>query len=219
MPPEQPPRDAAPDRLVHVAPERLPVWLDGFESRHGAVQANGSPGEVDLVAADGARATIVVPFPPLVGEDPVVDLVRHAAVERRVGALLVRKGGHAVGVFTGRALVASKVGSSYVQGRTKAGGWSQRRFARRRENQAGKAFEAAAEAAIAVLVPVVEELESVFLGGDRTAVDAVLSDPRLAPVRARARTTIWPVAEPRRRVLEAFPEQFLAVKIRLNHLA
>jgi hypothetical protein len=217
--PGQPRRGGAPDRVVQVAPERLARWLAGFEERHGAVQANVSGGEVLLVAADGARAAISVPFPPLLGEDPLNDLVRHAGVECRVGALLVRKGGYAVGVFSGRRIIASKVGSSYVQGRTKAGGWSQQRFSRRRENQASKAFEAAAEATAAVLLPVLDNLEAVFLGGDRSAIDAVLGDPRLSAVRAKAGPTIWPVAEPRRRVLEAFPDQFLSVRIRLNHLA
>jgi Actinobacteria/chloroflexi VLRF1 release factor len=217
--PEQPPQHAAPDRLVRVAPERLARWLAGFEDRHGGVQAGVSGDEVTLVAADGAQARILVPFPPLVGDDPLRDLVRHAGVERRVGALLVRKGGYAVGLFAGRRLVESKAGSPYVQGRSKAGGWSQQRFARRRENQAGKAFEAAAQAAAAILLPVVDDLERVLLGGDRAALDAVLGEARLAAVRAKAGNRIWPAAEPRRRVLEAFPDQFLAVEIRLNHLA
>jgi hypothetical protein len=217
--PEQPPRDAAPDRIVSVAPERLARWLTGFEERHGAMRVTGGGEHVILVAADGAQARISVPFPPLLGEDPVNDLLGHASVARQVGALLVRKGGYAVGVFSGRRLSASKVGSSYVQGRTKAGGWSQQRFARRRENQAGRAFEAAADATAAVLLPVLDALEAVFLGGDRAAVDAVLSDPRLAAVRAKAGSAVWPVAEPRRRVLEAFPDQFLAVRIHLNPLA
>jgi Actinobacteria/chloroflexi VLRF1 release factor len=217
--PEQQPQDAAPDRLVRVAPERLARWLAGFEDRHGSVQAGASGDEVTLVAADGAQARILVPFPPLVGDDPLHDLVRHAGVERRVGALLVRKGGYAVGLFAGRRLVESKAGSPYVQGRSKAGGWSQQRFARRRENQAGKAFEAAVQAAAAILLPVVDDLEWVFLGGDRAALDAVLGEARLAAVRAKAGNRIWPAAEPRRRVLEAFPDQFLAVEIRLNHLA
>jgi VLRF1 release factor-like protein len=217
--PEQPPRESAPDRVVSVAPERLARWLAGFEQRHGTTRATGGREQLVLVAADGAQATITVPFPPLIGEDLLNDLPRHSGVERRVGALLVRKGGYAVGIFAGRRLIASKVGSSYVQGRTKAGGWSQQRFARRRENQAGRAFEAAAEATASIVLPVVDELEAVFLGGDRAALDAVLSDPRLAPIRAKAGSTVWPVAEPRRRVLEAFPDQFLAVQIRLNALA
>jgi hypothetical protein len=217
--PEQRPPDEARDRVVSVAPGRLARWLTGFEERHGVTRATGDGDEVLLAAADGAQARITVPFPPLLGDDPLHDLPHHAGVDRRVGALLVRKGGFAVGVYWGSRLIASKVGSSYVQGRTKAGGWSQQRFARRRENQAGKAFEAAAVSSASILLPVLDDLEAVFLGGDRAAVDAVLSDPRLAAVRAKARPTVWPVAEPRRRVLEAFPDQFLAVRIHLNHLA
>ena len=45
----------------------------------------------------------------------------------------------------------SKVGQRHVQGRTKAGGQSQQRFARRRDNQARAAYEAAAEHAARIL--------------------------------------------------------------------
>ena len=58
----------------------------------------------------------------------------------------------------------------------------------------------------------------VFLGGDRTAVTAVLADPRLAPVEAKS-GRVLAVAEPRLAVLREFPDQFLAISIRLNHLA
>ena len=42
--------------------------------------------------------------------------------DRVVGALLVRLGGYAVGVFDGEQLVASKVGRRFVEGRHKKGG-------------------------------------------------------------------------------------------------
>ena len=58
------------------------------------------------------------------------------------GVLLVRKGGFAVARLAGSEVVASKVGQRHVQGRTKAGGQSQQRFARRRENQARVASRA-----------------------------------------------------------------------------
>ena len=173
-----------------------------------------------MVGVDGARAVIAVTFPPLPSShDPINALVQHVSRERRVGALLVRKGGYAVGVFSGRQLITSKVGSSYVQGKTKAGGWSQQRFARRRENQAEKSYAAAAGAASTILLPAVGELTTIMLGGDRTAVTAVLADSRLAPIRAKSSPGVLPVAEPRLTVLREFPNQFLAVNIRLNHLA
>ena len=59
------------------------------------------------------------------------------------------------GVFSGYppALADSKVGSRLVHGRSAAGGWSQHRFARRREKQANEALDAAADVAVAVFRP------------------------------------------------------------------
>ena len=76
----------------------------------------------------------------------------HARRPRTVGVLLVRLGGYAAGVFTGYppALQDAKVGSRLVHGRSAAGGWSQHRFARRREKQANEALDAAADAAAAI---------------------------------------------------------------------
>ena len=76
----------------------------------------------------------------------------HAAAPRSVGVLLVRLGGYAAGVFTGYppALADAKAGSRLVHGRSAAGGWSQHRFARRREKQASEALDAAADAAVLV---------------------------------------------------------------------
>ena len=75
-----------------------------------------------------------------------------ASVRPRTGALLlVRKGGFAVARLAGERLVESKVGQRHVQGRTKAGGQSQQRFARRRDNQARQAYEAAADHAARLL--------------------------------------------------------------------
>ena len=142
-------------REVTVPAERLAGWLAGFTTRHGATEATGAAATVHLVGADGAQAWLVVPFPPLAaveGEGDVRDaLIGHVLADRTIAVLLVRRGGHAVGVFEGRRLVASKVGSAYVQGATSAGGWSQQRFARRRANQARAAFAEAADVAVRVL--------------------------------------------------------------------
>ena len=132
-------------RLVAVDVRRLSKWLDGIADRHGPIDAELDGDEVLVTAADESRAWIEVPFPPLAvtaGRVVTSLLLLHAVVPRRVGVLLVRRGGHAAGVFLGRDLITSKVGSSYVQGTTKAGGWSQQRYARRRDNQAKAAFAA-----------------------------------------------------------------------------
>ena len=202
---------------MSVPAARLARWLDGFAQRHGATTATADDAEVRLVGADGARAWLAVPFPPLVsGGDPLSELVDHVMQGRTVGVLLVRRRAHAVGIFVGDELVASKVDSSYVQGTTKAGGWSQQRFARRRANQAQAAFAEAADTSARVLLPRVAELDALICGGDRSAVDAVLADPRLAPLAARRQDPFLAVPDPRLRVLQATPEQFRAVSIELE---
>ncbi|GLW08304.1 hypothetical protein Misp01_34340 [Microtetraspora sp. NBRC 13810] len=213
-------------RWVSVAPDRLGGWIEGFGERHGPVTAtvvtgagDGMAGEaVVLTAADGAVAECHVPFPPLAPGghgDPVRGLAGHAALPRRVGVVLVRLGGYAAGVFEGGSLVASKVGSRLVQGRTAAGGWSQRRFARRRENQAGQAQDAAAETALRVLGPRLAELDAVVFGGDRRSVDALRGDRRMAPVFALEAAPFLAVPDPRLAVLKETPRTFLAVRIRV----
>ena len=216
-------------RTITIAADRLEPWLANFGTRHGPVTATAADDRVEVVAEDGATATIAVPFPPLAPSDrsddlgPVADplaaLVVHLSRTRRVGAVLARKGGFAVGVFDGRRLLTSKVGSAYVQGKTKAGGWSQQRYARRRDNQSRKAYEEAADEVVRVLLPHLADLEAVATGGDRVALTAVFADPRLAAVRPLLQARVHPVPDPRLRVLEAFPEQFLAVEINLNALA
>ena len=109
--------------------------------------------------------------------------------------LLVRKGGFAVARMAGAEIAEHKIGQRHVQGRTKAGGQSQQRFARRRGNQARQAYEAAADHAARILRPGL-----VVTGGDHAAVDEVLADPRL-----RGLTVVepWlPVPDPRRAVLD-----------------
>lgn len=174
------------------------------------------PSEVVLTAPDGAVAVLEVPFPPLTELDRPRSVAEHALRDRAVGAVLVRRGGYAVGRFDGRRLMASKVGSGYVQGRTKAGGWSQQRYARRRAHQAVQAYGEAADVVATLLLPHRVDLEAVVGGGDAPGVDAVLADPRLAALRPLLAPRVLPTADPRLRVLEAFGDQLRAVRVRLN---
>jgi hypothetical protein len=204
---------SAPSREVHVAGERLLRWIDGFADRHGSFTPAVTPSLVTLTATDGAVAEIDVPFAPLAGTR-VADLLAHVKRPRRVGVLLVRRSGYAVGVFAGSKLETSKVDSTYVQGTTKAGGWSQQRYARRRANQADAAFAQAAEVAARILGP--ERLDALAAGGDRPAVRAVLADRRLRHLEALLVPPWLDVKDPKLRVLEATPAQFLAVKITIT---
>jgi len=207
-------------RLARVSPERLPGWIAGFGERHGGFEAHPTPDALTLAGMDGARAVVAVPFLPWAWWPAPLDaLLEHVRREREVGVLLVRKGGYAVGRFVGVRLVESKVDSTYVQGRTKAGGWSQQRFARRRDNQSAKAYAETADVAARLLAPHAADLDALVGGGDRAAVTAVLTDPRLGVLRPLLQPRIHPVPDPRLRVLEAFPAQFRAVEITLNALA
>jgi hypothetical protein len=232
-------------RWVEVAPERVESWLTGFAERHAGVAAVvAGPETVRFAAADGAVADCHVPFPPLTGaghDDDLNDdlndgsnngsnggidaaaaasaLASHARRDRRVGVVLVRLGGHAAGVFEGERLVASKVGVRLVHGRSAAGGWSQQRFARRRDKQAREALKAAADVALRVLEPYLSgerRLEAVVLGGDRRAVDELREDTRLTAVfDLAAGGSFLTVPDPRLAVLTDTPRRFRVVRIRL----
>jgi VLRF1 release factor-like protein len=228
---------------VEVPPERLVSWIVTFTERHGGPLAvsYADPAAVTFTAADGAEAECRVPFPPL-GADPLPSppprgdpgepgatgsdaraaaeaIAVHAAADRTVGVLLVRLGGYAVGVFSGAppSLGASKTGRRLVHGRSAAGGWSQHRFARRRENQASAALGAAAEAAAGIFGPYgANGLDAVVLGGDRRSMAGLRDDARLAPYLSRATDRFLTVPDPSPAVLKGIPAAYQAIRIRLT---
>ncbi len=142
-------------------------------------------------------------------------MAAHAAADRTVAVLLVRLGGYAAGVFSGSPprLEASKVGARLVHGRSAAGGWSQHRFARRREKQAATALGAAADTAVAVFGPHLGRLDAVVLGGDRRTVAGLRDDPRLGPYFALAVDRFLTVPDPRLAVLRETPRMFRCIRI------
>lgn len=182
-------------------------------------------GPVTFTAEDGAVAECHPPFSesfavlpdPASPEQAAAAVAAHARVPRTVGVLLVRLGGYAAGVFTGYPpeLADAKVGSRLVHGRSAAGGWSQHRFARRREKQANEALEAAANTALAVFGRG-PRLDALVLGGDKRATAELRDDPRLAPYLALATERFLTVPDPKRAVLEGTPKLFTAVRIRLT---
>jgi hypothetical protein len=183
---------------VLVPRERLSRWLENFETRHGATALDVADGRLTGLAADGSSFEAQAPFGRRVAE-PSVAALEHATDPPDVwGILLVRKGGFAVARLAGDHTVESKVGQRHVQGRTKAGGQSQQRFARRRDNQARAAYEAAADHAARI----VGNVAVLVVGGDHAAVAAVLDDQRLREVASRVAGAFLPVPDPRRAVLE-----------------
>ena len=187
-------------RTVLIPAARVERWFENFAARHGPPSYDVRGGALHAAAPDGAEAEARLPFArPYVGPGDPAALAAAVVAPDRWGVLLVRKGGFAVAVVAGQEVLGSKVGQRHVQGRTKAGGQSQQRFARRRDNQARQAYEAAAEHAARVLAG---RLDALVCGGDRSAVEAVLSDARLARLAA-VRVGPWlDVPDPRRAVLD-----------------
>jgi hypothetical protein len=168
-------------RTVLVPPARVERWFHNFAGRHGAASFAVGDGRLVASAEDGSVATAALPFGRGYDGPPDPTTFAETVAERVAwGILLVRKGGFAVATVRGTQVLSSKVGRRHVQGRTKAGGQSQQRFARRRDNQARQAFEAAADHAWRILVDGAPSLRALVCGGDRHAVDEVLSDSRLA---------------------------------------
>ena len=197
--------------VVLVPAARVVRWFDNFADRHGPTELSVAGGALTARAADGSTAGARLPFDEFYdGPAEPASLIDAVRLPRRWGVLLVRKGGFAVARLHGPESVASKVGQRHVQGRTKAGGQSQQRFARRRDNQAQAAYAAAGEHAVRVLGGGVEVLVT---GGDRTALDQCLDDPRLTRLVGRVDSRWLPTADPRRAVLDAAVADAQAVAV------
>jgi hypothetical protein len=174
-----------------------------------------------LDAPDGSRAVITVPFPPLppIGdasaEGVVAAVTAHALADRRVLVLLLRRGGHACARVEGGRVSEAKVGRRHVQGRTAAGGWSQQRFARRREQQTAQAVEAAVETAARILLPAGDGA-LLATGGDRRLIETALADRRLAALAALPRGPHLAVPDPRADLVARLPALLTQLRIELR---
>jgi hypothetical protein len=179
---------ASATRRVEIDPERVAGWIARFLAGHGGGEVHGALGtatdaRLRVVAADGASADLQA-----FSYDPLA-------------VLLIRRGGYAVAVAEGTALVAHKVGTRHVQSRTAAGGWSQQRFARRRANQADALVGAVADHFKALLDRTAAPA-ALVVGGDKALVRAVLQDVRLRRVAELPRRDLFDIADPSRKVLD-----------------
>lgn len=209
-------------QVVRVPAERVVRWIENFQTRHGATQFATTDGRLRGVAEDGSSFAASLPFDlsyagtsddaendPPDQRDPR-DFAAAVVTPVDWGVLLVRKGGFAMARLHGDRIVESKVGQRHVQGRTKAGGQSQQRFARRRDNQARQAMEAAGGHAQRILAgaPIL------VVGGDRTAIEATLEDARLA---ADVVGDFLTVPDPRRAILEQAIKDARAARFEVNN--
>jgi hypothetical protein len=200
---------------VLVPAARLPRWVENFAGRHGHTTFAIDSGALVGAAPDRSTFAARLPFDASYAGSPDPAAFAGAVVAPGAwGVLLVRKGGFAIARLAGSRLVEHKIGQRHVQGRTKAGGQSQQRFARRRDNQARQAYEAAADHAHRILAA--ERLEALVCGGDHQAVEQVLADRRLTRL-VEVRTGPWlPVPDPRRAVLEQAVADAVSVSVELT---
>ena len=118
------------------------------------------------------RIVVVRPPIPLVSDiraagahtDELRGLLRSEPV---IGVVLLRLGRYAVGVLRGEKLIATKTDSRYMKNRHRAGGQSQRRFARSRERLIRELYDKTCEITRTVFAPHLDDMEYVLLGGER----------------------------------------------------
>jgi hypothetical protein len=205
-------------RTAFVPGARLAGWVQRFSAAHGGFRLSDDDDGVRLLAADGTMALLQPPWPadgrPGRGADPLERLASIASQPRRIGLLLVRRGGYGIGVASDGVIVAAKAGTRYVQSRTAAGGQSQQRFARRRSNQAEGLVQAVAGQARQVFSG--QSFEYLVPGGDRTLVDQVLADPALGDYARLPRLPYLDVPDPRAAVLKKAAADACSVRIQVT---
>jgi hypothetical protein len=200
---------------VQLDGARLEGWCGRFEERHGGPLSLARHGSrLVLAGADGATAAIEPGFPLPDDVQDLAALIAWVTGWRRCAVLLVRRGGYACAVTDGPRVIVSKVGTRYVQSRTAAGGWSQQRFARRRENQARGLTGAVADVAARLLAG--SAAQWLVTGGDRPLVAEVLADRRLTALAALPRGPHLALGDPRSDVVRALPELICKVRADLQ---
>lgn len=183
---------------IEIAPDRFAGWVTRFVATHpgASVQPDGPDTVLSWPDESGRPHQVTCqPFPA----DPVL-------------IVLVRRAGYAVGLAQAGRLVAKKVGSRHIHGRTAAGGWSQQRYARRRANQAQElAAAVAAHAASMLAAAPGQPVAGLLVGGDKAMVAAVLAEPSLTAAARLPRRELYDLPTPDAAVLKRAIARGLAV--------
>lgn len=182
-----------------------PAWVDALERASNQL-LRSSTGLVAFRVGDAGLA-ILPPFPmDATGLDEGInDQPLRALLESRftVGVALVRLGRYAIAVYQGQQLVVSKTDTRYVKSRHHAGGTSQQRFRRVRENQIHRLYVEAAGVLERQWRPWLDRLDYVALGGEAATVNGFVKEcdtlKRLASITLQRRLD---VREPNRAALD-----------------
>ena len=182
-----------------------PAWIDALE-RAGGQLLRSTTGVVAFRVGDAGLA-LLPPFPMDAAglSEGVNDVPLRAqlASEFTVGVALVRLGRYAIGVYEGQRLAVSKTDTRYVKSRHHAGGTSQQRFRRVRENQIHRLYVEAAGVLERQWRPWLGRLDYVALGGEAATVNGFVREcdllQRLSPITLQRRLD---VREPNRAALD-----------------
>ena len=186
-----------------------PSWIDTLE--RSSNQLLRSPTGVVAFRVGDAGLALLPPFPmDAIGlhdgirDEPLRTLLDSSFT---VGVALVRLGRYAIAVYQGQRLAVSKTDTRYVKGKHHAGGTSQRRFQRVRENQIHRLYVEAAGVLERQWHPWLDRLDYVALGGEAATVNGFVREcatlGRLAPITLARRLD---VREPNRASLDRVGE-------------
>jgi hypothetical protein len=192
-------------RTAFVPADRLSGWVARFSGAHGGLAATEDTDDgVMLRMHDGSVALLSPPWPddgrPGRGADVLERLTSLALQERRVGIVLVRRGGYAVGVAVGGKLLAHKVGTASARSR---GGDAGAAVAERAAQEAARIFGAA-------------NFEYLATGGDKLLVESAMAAPALRQYARLTRLAPLAVVDPKMDVLTRAAADFCSIRIRIT---
>lgn len=192
-------------RTAFVPANRLTGWLSRFSAAHGGQLAlEDTDDGVSLRLRDGAVALLSPPWPedgrPGRGANLLERIESLAAQERRLGIILVRRGGYGVGIAAGGKLVAHKVGTASSRSR---GGDQAAAIVERAAAEAAKIFAGAS-------------FEYVAPGGDKLLVESALATPALRRYAKLARLAPLAVVDPKMDVLTRAAADYCSIRIRIT---
>ncbi len=192
-------------RTAFVPAQRLTGWAERFAAAHqGLASTTDTDDGVQLAMRDGATALLTPPWPddgrPGRGAGLVERLASLASQERRLGLILVRRGGYGVGVAVAGKLVASKVGTASARSR---GGDQGAVVVERAASEAAKVFAG-------------QGFEYLATGGDKQLVESVLGAASLRFVAGRPRLAPLTVTDPKMAVLQKAAADFAAVRVQIT---
>ena len=212
---------------LYVKPGHLFSYLDSIAPEYGnwleeirglPARLVGSETGLVLFWSDDSKYVLVPPFPTDLNQFfPAWDTSHlRALLDRKylLGVVLLRLGGYSVGVFEGDRLLTSKTGTRFVKGRHRAGGQSQRRFERRREEQIRELFDKACSVARAKFAEYEKQLDYVFLGGDKLTIGSFLKRCEyLQGLAGKTLARVLNVGKPRYDALRDAPSQIWKTRV------